>query len=158
VELGGKKRSISLKKSYSFRKGGLSVDYEIANKEPSLLSLRLCVELNLAAGFSADAVGLAGIRGRDELSLETGKKSGESDLNGLRLENRSKGEKIELRSDLPFALQHQPVYAGKDDFGAKSAIGTERSSYQGCTLSLGWDLELPGDSACRFSITLELRS
>jgi hypothetical protein len=150
VELGGKKRSISLKKTYSFRKGGLSVDYEIMNKESFGLGLRLCVELNLSAGASPELVELAGIRGRDELALETGKKSAESDLNGLRLTNVAKGEKIELRSDLPFALSHLPV--------SSPIEAQDGSAYQGCALTLGWDLELPSDSARRFSITLELRS
>jgi 4-alpha-glucanotransferase len=150
AELGGKKRALSLKKTYSFRKGGLSVDYEVANKESSVLSLRLCVELNLAAGFSSETVGLAGIRGRDELGLDTAKKSSESDLNGLRLTNLAKDEKIELRSDLPFALSHLPV--------TSSIEGIDKAAYQGCALNLGWDLELPADSARRFSITMELRS
>jgi Uncharacterized conserved protein len=150
AELGGKKRSLSIKKTYSFRKGGLSVDYEVANKESAPLSLRLCVELNLAAGLSPEAVALAGIRGRDELALETAKKSAESDLNGLRLTNLAKDEKIELRSDLPFALAHAPVTLAIE--------GVDKASYQGCSLSLGWDLDLPADSSRRFSITMELRS
>jgi alpha-amylase len=150
AELGGKERALSLKKTYSFRRGGLSVDYEVANKESAPLSLRLCVELNLAAGFSPGAVALAGIRGRDELPLETAKKSSESDLNGLRLSNLAKDEKIELRSDLPFALSQLPVTAAID--------GIEKAAYQGCAITLGWDLEFPTDSARRFSITMELRS
>lgn len=150
ADIGGKKRALSLKKTYSFRKGGLSVDYEVANKESAPLSVRLCVELNLAAGFSPEAIALAGIRGRDELGLETSQKSSESDLNGLRLSNLAKDEKIELRSDLPFALSHLPVTAVIE--------GIDKASYQGCALTLGWDLELPSDSTRRFSITLELRS
>jgi 4-alpha-glucanotransferase len=154
ADLGGKKRSISIKKTYSFRKDGLSVDYELFNKESVPLALRLGVELNLAVGFTAEAVGLAGIRGRDELGLATVKKSAESDLNGLRLTNLSKAETIELRSDMPFALSHVPVYSS---FGDKSE-SVEDGAYQGCAILLGWDLEIPADSARRFSATLELRS
>jgi 4-alpha-glucanotransferase len=154
AELGGKKRSLSIKKTYSFRKGGLSVDYELSNKESLPLALRIGAELNLAAGFSAEAVGLAGIRGRDELGLATDKKSSESDLNGLRLSNLAKGETIELRSDLPFALAHSPVLCPIE---ARAESG-EGGAYQGCAIVLGWDLELPADSARRFSVTLELRS
>jgi 4-alpha-glucanotransferase len=150
AELGGKKRSLSLKKVYSFCKGGLSVDYEIGNKDSLPLAFRLCVELNLAAGFSAEAVSLAAIRGRDELTLDTSKKCTESDLNGFRLANMVKGEKIEVRSDFPFALSHLPL--------SNPSANPERSMYQGCGLVLGWDLELPPDSSRRLSITLEFRS
>ena len=47
AEIGGKKRSVSIRKTYSFRKGGLSVDYEIANRDPYGMPLRLGVEFNL---------------------------------------------------------------------------------------------------------------
>jgi 4-alpha-glucanotransferase len=154
AELGGKKRSLSVKKTYSFRKDGLSVDYELSNKESVPLALRLSAELNLAAGFSSETVGLAGIRGRDELPLATDKKSAESDLNGLRLSNLAKGETIEMRSDMPFALSHAPVN-GSIGSGAE---GAESGAYQGCAMLLGWDLDMPADSARRFSVTLELRS
>ncbi len=151
AELGGKNRSLSLKKTYSFRKGGLTVDYEISNKESVPIALRLGVEFNLAAGFSADAVALAGIRAREEIALETGRKCVESDLNGLKLHNLAKDEKIEIRSDLPFSLSHSPVLS--EGSGASSA-----SWYQGCGLVLGWDLDIPADSGRRLSITLELRT
>jgi hypothetical protein len=151
--LGGKNRWLSIKKTYSFRRDGLSVDYELFNKESVPLALRLVAELNLAAGFSAESVALAGIRGRDELGLATEKKSSESDLNGLRLTNIAKGETIELRSDMPFALSHLPVFSP-----VGSGIKDESVAYQGCAILLGWDLEMPADSARRFSITLEIRS
>jgi alpha-amylase len=154
VELGGRKRSLSIKKTYSFRKGGLSVDYEVTNKESIPLALRLGVDLNLAAGFTAEAVALEGIRGRDELELATGKKSAEGDLNGLRLSNLAKGEKIEFRSDMPFDLSHLPVFCAVGE-GLENG---DSGAYQGCALTLGWDLDLPADSARRFSVTMELRS
>jgi 4-alpha-glucanotransferase len=154
VDIGGKKRSLSIKKTYSFRKGGLSVDYEIGNRDPFPMSFRLCVELNLAAGLSAEAVSLAGMRGRDEIALETGKKCAESDLNGFRLTNLAKGEKLEVRTDYPFALSHAPLYGEPRAKGG----GAEQRDYQGCGLALGWDLDLPADSSRRLSITLELRA
>jgi 4-alpha-glucanotransferase len=154
AELGGKKRSLSITKTYSFRKGGLSVEYEVANKESKPLALRLGTDLNLALGFSAEAVALKGMRGRVELGLATDRKSVESDLNGLRLTNIAKDETIELRSDQPFALLHLPVFSSLEgDAGAE-----DRTAYQGCAISLGWDLDLPADSARRISLTLELRS
>jgi alpha-amylase len=154
AELGGKRRALSIKKTYSFRKAGISVDYEIANKEPAALAFRLGIELNLASGFSADSIALTGTRGREDVVLATDKKSMESDLNGLKLSNLAKGETIELRSDSPFALAHIPVLCRLAAEGETGDI----PSYQGCALTLGCDIELPADSSRRLSITLELRS
>jgi 4-alpha-glucanotransferase len=151
AEFGGKRHSLSMKKTYSFRKGGLSVDYEISNSESSPLAHRLGVEFNLAAGLSADSVALVGIRARDEVPLETDRKCVVSDLNGLKLTNLAKDEKIEIRSDLPFALSHAPVLS---EVGADAVP----ASYQGCCLTLGWDLDISAGSSRRLSITLELRS
>jgi 4-alpha-glucanotransferase len=151
VEFGGRKRSLSVRKTYSFRKGGLSVEYEISNKESGALALRLGVEFNLAAGLSPEAVSLSGMRGREDIALETGRKCLESDLNGVKLSNAAKGERIELRSDLPFSLSHAPVLCEGEQ-------GSSFPSYQGCGLTLGWDLDIPADSARRLSITLELRA
>jgi len=151
AELGGKKHTLSVRKTYSFRKGGLSVEYELGNKDSSRLSFRLAVEFYLAAGFFAEAVTLAGIRAREEIALETAHKCLESDLNGLRLTNVAKGEKIELRSDLPFALSHSPVFLEATPPG-------DAAAYQGCGLSLGWDLDIPADSSRRLSITMEMLS
>jgi alpha-amylase len=150
VELGGRKRSLSIKKTYSFRKAGLSVDYELTNKDASPLQMRLAVEFNLAAGLSAEAVALVGLRSREEIGLETGRKCLESDLDGFRLANLAKDEKIEVRSDLRFALAHSPVQP-------EAGAGISAAAYQGCDISLGWDLDFPVDSDRRISISLELR-
>ena len=150
VELGGKKRALEVRKTYTFRKGGLSVDYEISNKEPASLRMRLGVEFNLAAGFSPDLVALVGIRGREDLTVDTSRKCIISDISGLRLSNQTKNEKIEIRSDLPFTLSHLPIQT-------EASIGTLPDSYQGCALTLGWDLEIPVNSARMLSITLEMR-
>ena len=156
ADISGKRRFLAIKKTYSFRKGGFSVEYEVASKESTPLSLRLGVDLNLSAGFSPETVSLSGIRARDEIVLATDKKSSESDLNGLKLSNQAKGETIELRSDVPFSLAHAPVLCLLDSAEMSGIKGLP--AYQGCCLTLGWDLDLPADSARRFSITLELRS
>jgi hypothetical protein len=151
AELGGKKRQCSVKKTYSFRKGGLSVDYDISNLESKPFACRVGVEFNFSAGYSASSVGLAGIRSREEIPLETNHKCQVANINGLRLSNLAKNETIELRSDFPFSLSHTPVFS---DIG----LDTIPDSYQGCNLLLGWDFDFSANSSQRFSITLELRS
>jgi 4-alpha-glucanotransferase len=144
AELGGKRRALAIKKTYSFRKGGLSVDYELSNKDSAPIALRLGVEFNLAAGLGAEAVALAGVRAKEDIVLETGRKCLEPDLNAFRLSNLAKEEKIEIRADLPFALSHTPIIA--------------EGAYQGCGITLGWDLDIPAGSSRRLSIALDLRS
>lgn len=148
VEIGGKRRALSVKKTYTFRKGSLSVDYEVENKESWPLPTRVGIEFNLAAGFTNESVSLSGIRAREDIVLESGRKCAEQSLNGFRLCNIAKDEKIEVRSDTPFALSHFPVHAEIAD--------RSPSSYQGCGITLGWDMDIPADSARRLSITLEL--
>ena len=90
------------------------------------------MEFNLAAGFSAESVELLGLRAREEIRLETGHKCLEPDLNGLRLANLAKDERIEIRSDLPFDLVHKPIVpeAGSNP-AASSLSGLRRRSRLG---------------------------
>jgi len=144
AELAGKRKAITVRKTYAFRKGGLSVEYEITNRDAADISLRLGVELNLAAGVDPKAIGLSALEGRGERELDPAAECAAEGLVGLRLSNLAKEEKIEARSDRPFVLAHSPVRSS--------------SMYQGCLLLLGYDLDLAADSSQRLSLTLELRS
>ena len=127
------------------------MDYELTNKESAPIALRLGSEFNLAAGFSPESVGLVGLRGHEEVVLETVHKSAGESLLGFRLSNLVKGEKIEARAELPFALSHSPLFSeGKGE--------AFPAAYQGCGILLGWDMDIPPDSSRRLSVTLELRS
>jgi hypothetical protein len=173
AELGGRRRALALRKTYSFRKGGLSVEYELTNRDPAPLSLRLSIELSLAAGADASSVGLAGFKGHDELPMDSLVECGAEGLIGLRLANLAKEERLEARSDRPFALSHSPIRsacradaplassapAPAEGAGRPPAAqGRPAAPYQGCLLLLGYDLDLVPDSSQRLSLTLELRS
>lgn len=154
ADIGGKRRNLLIRKAYVFRKGSLSVQYEIENKEPEAISLRFVSELNLAAGFEPAAVALFGLRGRESLPLDSAAPCGAEGLSGFRLENTKQEERIELRSDEPLALYHEPVFA--EVRGSPCIPGGLQ--YQGCVLLLGLDLELAADASKRFSLTLELHA
>jgi len=162
AELGGKRRALSIRKTYSFRKGGLSVEYELTNRDSSPVSLRLAVELNLAAGMDASSVGLSGLKGHDELVMDSLAPCRADALVGVRLVNAAKEERIEARSDRPFSLEHSPLRPSirADAPTPSSPEGPDRAdaAYQGCSLLLGYDLDLVPDSSQRLSLTLELRS
>jgi alpha-amylase len=148
AQLGGRRRALAIRKGFSFKKGGLSVEYELSNRDPAPVSLRLAVELNLAAGMDASSVGLIGLAGRDELELDPASECGADGFLGLRLVNTAKDEKIEARSDRSFTLTHTPIRSSADAGGR----------YQGCLLLLGYDLDFSVDASQRISLTLELKS
>jgi alpha-amylase len=152
AELGGRKRQLFIRKSYCFRKGSVGVAYEITNRENEALSLRFAVELNLTAGLSPELVSLEGLREGESLSFESGASACVSRLSGLRLGNLRSEEKLEFRSDRPFELEFEPLYANVDVEGAPKRL------YEGDRLLAGWDLELPGDSSLRLCLSLELKA
>lgn len=151
VDFGGRKSPLLLRKTFIFRKGGVSVEYELSNPSQAPLSLRFAVECNFSAGLSPNAVGLSVFRGRDALVLDSAAACDASAATSLRLENTRYDERIELRSDQAFDLHHQPVLlpTGEGD--------TAVERYQGCLLSLGWDIDLPAAGARQLAVTLELR-
>jgi hypothetical protein len=153
IEAAGKRRGILLRKAYAFRKGGLSVHYEVENKEAEPFAFRFVSELNIAAGFEPGAVALFGQRSHESLALDSASSCAAEGLSGLRIENLKREESLELRSDEAFALMHEPVFSQLQGY---SCIPSGRL-YQGCVLLLGLDLELPADASKRFSLTLELR-
>jgi len=148
AQLGGKRRALSVRKVFSFKKGALSVEYELTNRDPAPLSLRFAVELNLAAGLEASSVGLVCLAGREERELDSGSECRGENIVGLRLVNTAKDEKIELRSDRSFILSHTPI---------RSSVDTGRR-YQGCLLLFCYDLDFAVDASQRISLTLELKS
>ena len=153
AEIGGRRRSLVLRKSYSFRKGSLSLQYELENKDPEPASLRLAVELNLAAGFDPEAVGLFALRGREGIPLQASSVSEAEGIEGFRLENQRQEERIELRGDETLSLRHEPILA--EVKGGSCLPGGPQ--YQGCVLLLGFDLDIPPDSSRRLGLSLELR-
>jgi alpha-amylase len=153
-ESGGRRRSIALRKAFAFRKGGLSVQYEIENKDTEPSTFRFVVELNVAAGFEPDAVGLSGLRSRESVGLDATSACGAEEITGLRIENKRQGETIEIRADEPFSLSHSPVFS---DVAGCFCIPSD-SLYQGCLLLLGWDFTLPPDASRRIGLTFEFRS
>lgn len=152
VDLGGKRRALTLKKTFIFRKGGVSVDYELVNKDTDPIPLRFVVENNFSAGFSPSAVGLSIFKGREASVFDAAAVCEILAGTSLRLENLRHEERIEMRSEHAFEFRHEPVLLTVDDGATK----VER--YQGCDLFIGWDLDLPPEGTRQFSITLELRA
>ncbi|HTX73534.1 MAG TPA: alpha-amylase/4-alpha-glucanotransferase domain-containing protein [Rectinemataceae bacterium] len=152
VEIGGKRRPLSLKKNYVFRKGSLSADYELENSSADKVSFRFVVEFNLTAGLSPAGVSLAQAHGRDVKSLDPSHICDASGSTSVRLENLRQSEQLEIRSETAFELRHEPIFAA-----ATNAGGTT-DAYQGCRLLLGWDVELAAAATGRFALTLELKA
>jgi hypothetical protein len=153
-EIGGRRRNLVIRKAYGFRKGTISLRYEVENKDGETASLRLAVEINLAAGFDTETIALFGLKARENIPLQTASICEAEGLDGFRIENLRQSESIEIRSDEKIALRHEPVFS---EVKAISCISGGRQ-YQGCTLLLGIDLDIPADSSRHFNIALELRN
>ena len=152
LEQSGRKKTVFIRKRYTFRKVALSVTYEIANRENDTLNFRFCSELNLQAGDQPDAVGLEGQRnGTEKVELSSSNKAAASGLDLLRIENRAAGEHLELRADRPFELLALPLFQNVP------ANGTEAKVYQGASILVGWDLSVPPDASVKVVLNLELR-
>lgn len=162
LEFGGKKKLLSLRKKYIFRKVALSVVYEIANRESESLSFRFCTEVKLAAGSSPESVGLEAqtspqqAKGSEKIaekiSLASDAKVELPGLDLLRITNSKAEEQLELRVDRPFNLVSRPIW--------HEAIihGEKRQLYEGASFLLGWDVVIPPDSSVKIAVTLEIRS
>ncbi|HUW41253.1 MAG TPA: alpha-amylase/4-alpha-glucanotransferase domain-containing protein [Rectinemataceae bacterium] len=152
MDVGGRKAALVLKKTFIFRKGSVTVEYELTNPSSAPVALRFAVENNFSAGLSPGAVGLSVFRGRDASVLDSAAGCGASACTSLRLENGRYDERIELRSDRAFELHHEPVFlsSGEGD--------SAEERYQGCRLWLGWDIDIPAGAAWQSALTLELRA
>lgn len=152
LEQSGRKKTVFIRKRYTFRKVALSVTYEIANRENDTLNFRFCSELNLVAGNAPDEVGLEGLRnGSEKVALSSSNKAAADGLDLLRIENSGAGEHLELRADKPFELLALPL------FQTASSSGVEAKVYQGASILLGWDLSVPPDASVKIVLNLELR-
>lgn len=151
--------SVSVRKSYVFRKAGFSVDYEIANLDPDTRLFRFVTELNLAPGLQPD-FGFGILRGREAVPAESSSISEWEACDGFSIEPAHARELIRVRSDIPFALKHEPAFAepsrAEGDFtGIESA---PIRHYLGSRFLCGWDLDLPPDAARRLSLSVEFDS
>ncbi len=151
----GRRVPLSIRKTFTFRKGGLTVDYELINRDIESSAFRFGVELNISAGFEPSSVGLSTLRGRDLGALESSRSCSSLALTGIRIENTRQSEHIEVRSDTAFDLEHEPVFA---DTGFESTSPASDGRYQGCRLLCCWDITLASEASQRLSLTMELRS
>jgi hypothetical protein len=153
MELGGRQRSIFIRKKYAFRKVALSVIYELTNREDEALDFRFLTELNLAAGGNPDAVSVEGHRdGIVKIVVSNAEASETEALDFLRITNAKAEEHLELRSDRSFQLLSSPL------FHTATLYGQERELYEGASFLLGWDLSIPPGSSLKIAISLEIRS
>ena len=152
LEQSGRKKTVFIRKRYTFRKVAMSVTYEIANRENDTLNFRFCSELNLLAGDQPDAVGFEGQRnGSEKVELSSSNKAAASGLDLLRIENRAAGEHLELRADRPFELLAMPLFQNV------AAFGTDAKVYEGASILVGWDLSVPPDASVKVVLNLEFR-
>jgi hypothetical protein len=150
ADIADRKHLLAVRKRYAFRRGLLSVEYEISNREAVEAAFRFATELNLTAGLSARATSLSVARGHEREDRDAELAWIEPGLTGWRVENRKAGERLEIRSDLPFELSHLPLARGIE------SEGEYRDHYQGARFLAGWDLVLSPGALGHLSLSIEL--
>jgi hypothetical protein len=143
AELGGKRRSLAIRKTYASGREAFRSSTRSRTETPS--PSHFASASNSTSAWRRPFISRAfWLEGKGERELDPAAECGAEGLLGLRLSNLAKEEKIEARSDRAFILAHSPVRSS--------------SMYQGCLLLLGFDLDLSPDSSQRLSLTLEIRS
>ncbi len=153
LAIGGRKRSVFIRKKYAFRKVALSVIYELTNRENDALAFRFFTELNFAAGSNPEGVALEGLRdGNEKIVISNAEATTQDSLDFLRITNTKAEEHLEIRADRSFELGSRPL------FHATQLGGQSRELYEGAAFLLGWDLAIPPGSSLKIAIALEIRS
>ncbi|MDA8409760.1 MAG: DUF1925 domain-containing protein [Treponema sp.] len=139
-------RDVDITKIYSFRRENLGLSWNLINETDETASFRFVTELNLTAGKSGlDSAVRAGERvanGFDVMDAPS--------LLAFSFENSTSRERLDFRSDSPFALLTFPLALPslKGEAGA--------SEWQGTRLLIGWDVNLEAGAIETISLTLEL--
>ncbi len=153
--LAGIDRLLGLRKSFAFKKGAMTVEYEITNRENLPLAFRFAVEFNLAAGLEPAQVALEAAPAAEDaapIRFDASHEVAYPGVKALCIENCVAEERIAIRSERPFHVSHSPVWRHGE------ADGLAREFYEGASFLLGWDLELDPESATRIPLVLDLRA
>ena len=130
---------VNLKKTYTFRRNSITVEYEITNNSDSVLNTVFGSELNLAfSSSSGRRIGIKLFRDSDKIKPE-GEIFAESEISEMTVKDHSRKVNIMLNYDLPATIWGFPVYT-------KTGTGKiVENLYQSDCFALLWNISLgPG--------------
>jgi len=134
--------SLAMGKIYSFRRENLGLTWTLCNQASAISAFRFVTELNLSAGRSKSDVTLLVGDG----AVKADGSSASDGLTAFSIENACTQERLDFRSDRPFAFAAEPLYL-------RAPLDED---WQGTRIRLGWDLSLEAGAAETFSLTLEV--
>ncbi|HUX37452.1 MAG TPA: alpha-amylase/4-alpha-glucanotransferase domain-containing protein, partial [Rectinemataceae bacterium] len=122
-------------KIYSFRRENLGVAWTLADEKGAGARFRFATELNLSAGRLAGDVSLR----ISDVAIRADESAGQETISAFSIENSATLERLDFRSDRPFAFELLPL------FRRVTRDGSSASEWQGMRIWIGWDLALePG--------------
>ncbi len=147
-----RRHSLAIHKTYIFTRTGFSVGYEIENREGEAVRFYFSSEFNLSPGIHPDRFKLFCLSGRHSRPFPGDVAFRCESSTGLRMENSSLEESLELRSDIPFSLSYLPVHT---EF-PQAIHSTSHTSFQGCKILPIWEMDMEAGTTQRFSLTVEI--
>lgn len=154
----GQSISLSCRKSYRFDHGFFSIDYELVNKGNHALSFRFCTASEIMATASLDEHEIRVFRHREHQVLDVHTALSADFIDSVELSESQGMEKLLIRADRPFFLQGHPNMMQRQP-NAQAGCGdgvNEPLMFEGFSLKLGWDIELPPEGMAFFSLSVHL--
>jgi hypothetical protein len=157
AKINGQSITLSCRKSYRFDHDFFSIDYELVNKGAQALSFRFCTESEILAAACLDAHEIRVYRHREGQVLDAHAAFYVDSIDGVAVSSSRCAEKLLIRADKPFSLRGHPnVIQRQANVQAGCANGPNESMFEGFSLKLGWDIELPSEGMGFFSLSVRL--
>lgn len=150
--------SLSCRKSYHFEHDFFSIDYELVNKGTHGLSFRFCTGSEIMAAASVDDHEVRVIRHREPQMLDVHAAFSADSIDCVELSKSRGTEKLLIRADKPFSLEGHPNMVQRQPHahaGSASELN-ESLMFEGFSVKLGWDIELPPEGTAFFSLSVHL--
>jgi hypothetical protein len=150
--------SLACRKSYRFEHDFFSIDYELINKSSNALSFRFCTESDILASAFLEEQEIRVFRHRENQLLDAHAAFSADSIDSLELSESRGAEKLLIRADLPFSLSGHPNVMQRQS-REQSGCAKDRNEspmFEGFSMKLGWDFELPPEGTAFFSLSVHL--
>ena len=145
---------LSCRKNYRFENDFFSIDYELINKSSNTLSFRFCTESDLIASPMLEAQSIKVFQHRKEQTLDIHTVFTADSVDGVELSGAHGTERLQILTDTPFSFSGCPNLLQKP--GNHQSNSEETSLFEGFSMKIGWDFELPPEGTAFFSLSVHL--
>lgn len=162
----GKGVLLHCRKSFTFDHGCVSIDYELSNTSHEPVTLRFCTSSELMLEPQADLHRIGIVQKHQPHYLLPQNLSETAGAEAIEISGTRTQAKISLRSDTPCSIrctpQHIPgLFRESAPAEQYQAAGNglphdERLLFQGFSIDLGWDFEIPAEGTVLFSVSMHM--